>query len=27
LGTTAIVSKVEIDTIHFKGNYPESASL
>ena len=27
LGTTAIVSKVEIDTNHFKGNYPESASL
>jgi allantoicase len=27
LGTTAILSKVEIDTNHFKGNYPESASL
>lgn len=27
LGTTASVSKVEIDTNHFKGNYPESASL
>ena len=27
LGTTATVSKVEIDTNHFKGNYPESASL
>jgi hypothetical protein len=27
LGTTAIVSKVELDTNHFKGNYPESASL
>jgi allantoicase len=27
LGTTAIVSKVEIDTNHFKGNFPESASL
>lgn len=27
LGTTAIVSKVEIDTSYFKGNYPESASL
>jgi allantoicase len=27
LGTTAVVSKVEIDTNHFKGNYPDSASL
>jgi allantoicase len=27
LGTRAILSKVEIDTNHFKGNYPESASL
>jgi allantoicase len=27
LGTTGSVSKVEIDTNHFKGNYPESASL
>jgi allantoicase len=27
LGTTATVSKIEIDTNHFKGNYPESASL
>jgi allantoicase len=27
LGTSAVVSKVEIDTNHFKGNYPESASL
>jgi allantoicase len=27
LGTTAAVTKVEIDTSHFKGNYPESASL
>jgi allantoicase len=27
LGTPATVSKVEIDTNHFKGNYPESASL
>jgi len=27
LGTTATVSKVEIDTNHFKGNYPETASL
>jgi allantoicase len=27
LGTTAHVSKVEIDTNHFKGNYPESASV
>jgi allantoicase len=27
LGTTGVVSRVEIDTNHFKGNYPESASL
>jgi allantoicase len=27
LGTAGIVSRVEIDTNHFKGNYPESASL
>ncbi len=27
LGALATVSKVEIDTNHFKGNYPESASL
>ena len=27
LGTTAILSKIEVDTNHFKGNYPESASL
>jgi allantoicase len=27
LGTPGIVSRVEIDTNHFKGNYPESASL
>jgi allantoicase len=27
LGTTADVRRVEIDTNHFKGNYPESASL
>jgi len=27
LGTTASISKVEIDTNHFKGNYPETASL
>lgn len=27
LGTTAAITKVEIDTNHFKGNYPESASL
>jgi allantoicase len=27
LGTTGTISKVEIDTNHFKGNYPESASL
>ena len=27
LGATGRVEKVEIDTAHFKGNYPESASL
>ena len=27
LGTTAIVTRVEIDTNHFKGNYPDSASI
>jgi allantoicase len=27
LGTSASISTVEIDTNHFKGNYPESASL
>ena len=27
LGATGIVRRVEIDTNHFKGNYPESASL
>jgi allantoicase len=27
LGTPGIISRVEIDTNHFKGNYPESASL
>jgi len=27
LGTPGTVSRVEIDTNHFKGNYPESASL
>ncbi|MCA1563366.1 MAG: allantoicase [Acidobacteria bacterium] len=27
LGTPGIVTRVEIDTNHFKGNYPESASL
>jgi allantoicase len=27
LGAAASISKVEIDTNHFKGNYPESASL
>jgi allantoicase len=27
LGTTARISRVEIDTAHFKGNYPESASI
>jgi allantoicase len=27
LGTTGIVSKVEIDTNHYKGNYPDRASL
>jgi allantoicase len=27
LGTTGAVSRVEVDTNHFKGNYPESASI
>ena len=27
LGAPAVVARVEIDTNHFKGNYPESASL
>jgi allantoicase len=27
LGTSGTVSKVEIDTNHFKGNYPDSASI
>jgi allantoicase len=27
LGTAGTVSKIEIDTNHFKGNYPESASI
>lgn len=27
LGTSGIITKVEIDTNHFKGNYPDSASL
>jgi allantoicase len=27
LGTTGMVSRLEIDTNHYKGNYPESASL
>jgi allantoicase len=27
LGTSGLVSRVEIDTNHYKGNYPESASL
>jgi allantoicase len=27
LGAPAILSKIEVDTNHFKGNYPESASL
>ena len=27
LGTAGIITKVEIDTKHFKGNYPDSASL
>jgi allantoicase len=27
LGATGLVSRVEVDTTHFKGNYPESASL
>jgi allantoicase len=27
LGTAGVIVRVEIDTNHFKGNYPESASL
>jgi allantoicase len=27
LGTSGVLSKVEIDTNHFKGNYPDSASI
>ena len=27
LGATALIQRIEIDTNHFKGNYPESASL
>ena len=27
LGTAGVISRVEIDTNHYKGNYPESASL
>jgi allantoicase len=27
LGTPGVVTKIEIDTNHFKGNYPESASV
>jgi allantoicase len=27
LGTTGVVSKIEIDTNHYKGNYPDRASL
>jgi allantoicase len=27
LGTTGVITKVEIDTNHYKGNFPESASL
>jgi allantoicase len=27
LGTTGIVKRIEIDTNHFKGNYPDSASI
>ena len=27
LGTTGMISKIEIDTNHFKGNYPDSASI
>ena len=27
LGAPGIVSKIEIDTNHFKGNYPDRASL
>ncbi len=27
LGTSGVVTRIEIDTNHFKGNYPESASI
>ena len=27
LGAPGVVSKIEIDTNHYKGNYPDSASL
>jgi allantoicase len=27
LGATAVISRVEIDTNHFKGNYPDTASI
>ena len=27
LGTAGIVGRVEVDTLHFKGNYPESCSI
>jgi allantoicase len=27
LGTTGVIARIEIDTNHYKGNYPESASL
>ena len=27
LGTSGVISKVEIDTNHYKGNYPDSASI
>ena len=27
LGATGLIQRIEIDTNHFKGNYPESASL
>ena len=27
LGATGIISKIEIDTNHFKGNYPDRASI
>jgi allantoicase len=27
LGAAGVISRIEIDTNHFKGNYPESASI